>query len=202
MSSYSINTEFTESKGARMTRRDANKGNFQEVHLWLKHREIRDEVQAQRMAKALNDPEGAAHTTIQSLNDRKTRKIIREKARARDRKSKLLMNESYMLSGMEETNEVEQETSEVIEESVTNTIIPMNEAWENHITLLYHESECRILNAAREALEAQTEELKTAREALESQAEKLKAARKALVAQATDLEMIRYNNRAFYNMVY
>ena len=199
MSSYSINTEFTAPKGARMSRRDANKGNFQEVNLWLKHREIRDEVQAQRMAKALNDTEGASRTTIQSLNDRKTRKIIREKARARDRKSKLLTNESFMLSGMEETNEVEQETSEVIEVPVTNTIIPINEAWEHHITMLYDEW---MLNAAREALVTQAEELKSAREALEARASDLDAARKALEAQTADLEMIRYNNRAFYNMVY
>ena len=199
MSSYSINTEYTAPKGARMSRRDANKGNFQEVHLWLKHREIRDEVQAQRMAKALNDTEGASRTTIQSLNDRKTRKVIREKARARDRKSKLLTNESYMLSGMEETNEVEQETSEVIKEPVTNSIIPINEAWENHITLLYHE---RMLNPVREALVAQAEELKTAREALEARASDLDAAREALISQMAHLEMIRYNNRAFYNMVY
>jgi hypothetical protein len=187
MSSYSINTEFTAPKGARMSRRDANKGNFQEVNLWLKRREIRD---------------GASHTTIQSLNDRKTRKIIREKARARDRKSKLLVNESFMLYGMEETNEVEQETSEVIEEPVTNIIIPINEAWENHINLLKQESGCWMLKSAREALVAQAEELKTARQALEARASDLDAARKALEAQMAHLEMIRYNNRAFYNMVY
>ena len=202
MSSYSINTEFTAPKGARMSRRDANKGSYQEVNLWLKHREIRDEVQAQRMAKALNDTEGASRTTIQSLNDRKTRKIIREKARARDRKSKLLTNESYMLSGMEETNEVEQETSEVIEVPVTNTIIPINEAWENHLNLLKQESGCWKLNAAREALVTQAEELKSAREALEARASDLDAAREALISQMAHLEMIRYNNRAFYNMVY